>query len=68
MDYLIYIILPIAIPAIIAYFISRSVFIRLKKKENKNAKLFSIVTFVGCLFVLLAGIVYCFLSFIHLER
>ena len=68
MDYLIYLILPISIPAVIAYFISHGIFARLKKNENKNAKMISIITFIGGFLVMLAGIFYALLSMVRLER
>jgi hypothetical protein len=57
----------LAVPAIIALLIALGVSGRLKKAGNKRAKLFTVLTFIGC-FLILAGAVLYGLSFIRLER
>jgi len=57
----------IALPAVVAFFISLGVLIRLKNKEHKNAKMISIITFVCCFVTFVAAVFYS-LSFIRLDR
>jgi hypothetical protein len=57
----------LTIPAFGAYFVSRTVRLRLQKQERKNAKMISVITYIACFVVIVAAILFAS-SFIRLER
>ena len=57
----------LTIPAIVAYWVSHAVHIRLQNEPNKHPKTISVVVFIACFVVTVAAIIFAS-SFIRFER
>jgi cytochrome c biogenesis factor len=63
-----FLILPTVIALVAAYFISLFASNKLKKTENKNAKLFSVLTFIGSFLIIVIAIFVLIISNIQIGR